>query len=76
MKSEYELVTLAIAIEAACAVAGQENHGRNILAEAVAVLLSDDETDRKRLFDLTKAALWKRGDVVVYRGLDNLEWEH
>jgi hypothetical protein len=73
-RPEYEVMTLAIAIEAALAIPGQQNHGRNALAEAVAVLLSDDAVERTKLFDLTRAALWNRGDVV-HQGVDSLEWE-
>ena len=73
-RPEYEIVTLAIAVESALAVPGQENHGRNILAEAVAVLLTESPVERRSLFDLTRTALLNRGDVV-HRGVDAVEWE-
>lgn len=61
---EYEIVTLAIALESALAVPGKRGHGKNALAEAVAVVLTDSPTERMHLFEATKAALWSRGDVV------------
>lgn len=73
-RPEDEVMTLAIAIEAALAVPGQQNHGRNVLAEVVAVLLSDEAAERTRVFGLTRAALWNRGDVV-HQGVDSLEWD-
>jgi hypothetical protein len=73
-RPEYEIVTLAIALEAALSIQGQQNHGRNILSEAVAVLLSDDPTERTKLFDLTRVALWNRGDVL-HHGANVLEWD-
>ena len=74
LRPEYEVLTLAVAIESALTVPGQENHGRNILSEAVAVLLSENPDHRKSLYDLTRGALWQRGEVV-HRGVDPTEWE-
>jgi hypothetical protein len=74
LRPEYEIVTLAVAIESALAVPGKEGHGRNDLSEAVAVLLSENSDHRKGLYDLTREALRQRGDVV-HRGAASAEWE-
>jgi hypothetical protein len=74
LKPEYEAVALAVAVESALAVPGKESHGRNVLAEAVAVLLSENPDQRLQLYDLTRAALWQRGEVV-HRGADATEWD-
>jgi len=63
-------MTLVIAIEAALATPGQQSHGRNALAAAVAVLLSRDAAERTKLFDLTRAALSNRGSDAVHQGVD------
>ena len=74
LKSEYEIVTLAVAIESALAVPGQNSPRTNALCEAVAVLLSENPDHRKHLYDLTRKAFWQRGEVV-HRGADPAEWE-
>ena len=74
LRPEYEVVTLAVAIESALRIPGKEGHGRNKLAEAVAVVLSEDALHQKELYDLARAALQQRGEVV-HQGADDLEWE-
>lgn len=74
IKPEYEIVTLAIAIESALATTGGEGLGRNVLSEAVAVLLSDDDRERKALFNLTREALQQRGGIM-HHGKRDLEWD-
>ena len=72
-RPEYEVLTLAIAVEAALAIPGKEGHGRNILAEAVAVLLTESAVERNNLYDLTRKALRNRGNVT-HSGIDDVEW--